>query len=88
MARVDPVCKLRLLKEFRGAHSFENLRQQLSALPDFAEMELEKSGESGAFATVPARNQRQQDRLKALVKDSVAGWKLIEETSYSMPTTF
>jgi hypothetical protein len=31
------------------------------------------------FATVPARNQREREKLKALVNEKVDGWRVIEE---------
>ena len=92
MPSSDPRAKLLLLKDYKPGQGalpdLGELRSKLRALPGFDEVELEHNGRSTVFASVPARNQRECDRLKALVNDKVDGWRVIEESSYQVPTTF
>jgi hypothetical protein len=92
MSSSDPRAKLLLLKDYQPHEESEpdlgELHRKLSALPGFDQVELEPNGHSTVFASVPARNQRECDRLKALVNDRIDGWRVIEEHSYQVPTTF
>lgn len=92
MPSSDPHARLLLLKDYEPGEGPEpdlgELKRKLRALPGFDEVELEPNGRSTVFASVPARNQRECDRLKALVNDRIDGWRVIEEQSYQLPTTF
>lgn len=66
----------------------DGLRMQLLSLPGFDEVTLTPNGRSTVLASVPARNQRELDRLKTLVNERVDGWRVIEEQTYSLPKTF
>lgn len=92
MSRSSPRVKFLLLNDFRtptgSEEQLDDLRHQLKALPDFEQVELSPSGRSAVVALVPARNQRQCDRLKALVNEKVSGWRVIDEQDYELPATF
>ncbi|MER8640183.1 hypothetical protein [Mesorhizobium sp. M1365] len=64
---------------------YQGLREQLATLPGFDNVELTPAGRSGVFATVPARNELDRERLKELVNEKVQGWRVIEEQSYNLP---
>ena len=89
-----PSTRLLLIEDFDGARGgaiepdLEGLREQLVKLPGFDLVELTPYGRQSVFAAVPARNQRERDRLKAMVLERVKGWKLSEEQSYGLPKTF
>jgi hypothetical protein len=87
-----PKARLVLLKDYKPHAAVDekltDLRRQLQALPDFAEVELAPNGRSTVVASLPACDPRQRERLKALVNEKVAGWSVIEEASYSLPKTF
>jgi hypothetical protein len=65
-----------------------DLSRQLKALPDLEKVELEPNGQSTVVASVPARNKAQRDYLKGLMDQKLSGWRVIEEQSYKLPTTF
>ena len=92
MSSNDPRARLLLLRDYQPGQGSEpdldELHGKLRALPGFDGVELEPNGRSTVLASVPARNQRECDRLKALVNDHVDGWQVIEEQSYQVPTTF
>lgn len=82
---------LLLVEDFKPGSAqpdVDGLRQQLSSLPGFSEIELTANGRSTVSVSVPARNQRERDRLKALVNERVDGWRVIEEQRYGLPSTF
>ncbi len=88
-----PQAKLLLMKDFvkgdfGSEADVEGLRQQLSTLPGFDQVELVPNTPSTVFASVPARNDRERETLKSLVNDKVVGWRVIEEQSYGLPSTF
>jgi len=89
-----PNTRLLLIEDYDGARGvevesdLEGLREQLLKLPGFDLVELTQCGRQSVFAAVPARNQRERDRLKATVQERVKGWKLIEEQGYGLPRTF
>jgi hypothetical protein len=64
------------------------LREQLKDLAGFADVNVVPNGRSTAYVTIPARNQRELDRLKAVIDKQVDGWHLLEESTYSLPKTF
>ena len=91
MSDQGPHAKLVLLKEYsKGGRDpdLAELRRQLEKLPGFAAVKLTPNSRSTVVASVPALNQRQRQRLKDLVNEHVAGWSVIEEQSYGLPTTF
>lgn len=91
MSTSPPRARLLLLKDYQAgmpALDLPELRSRLQTLPGFDEVELEPNGRSSVFASVPVRNQRECDRLKALVNDRIDGWRVIEEQTYQLPTTF
>ncbi|MGO7265023.1 hypothetical protein [Rhizobium leguminosarum] len=91
MSGITPTTKLLLLDEHqqsRPQNDYTELRRQLSSLPGFESVELTPNGRSTVFATVPAKNQRERERLKTLVNEKIKGWRVIEEQSYSLPSAF
>ncbi|MER8929191.1 hypothetical protein [Mesorhizobium sp. M0767] len=84
-----PNTKLLLLQDYKPGRGitpdYQELREQLVSLPGFDNVELTPTGRSGVFATVPARNELDRERLKALVNEKVQGWRVIEEQSYDLP---
>lgn len=91
MPNTLPRTKMLLMEDFRrGATTpdVDDLRKKLSGLPGFSGVELTPNGLSTVAVSVPARNQRESDQLKALVNEQVEGWKVIEEQSYELPKTF
>lgn len=94
MIGTPPTTRLLLIEDFDGARGvpvepdLAGLREQLAKLPGFDLVELTPYGRQSVLAAVPARNQRERDRLKAMVLERVKGWKLIEEQSYGLPKTF
>lgn len=91
MSSTAPFATIRLLKDFhpRGADSSElsDLRAQLARVPDLSGVKLSPEGNSTVVATLPAANQRQKNRLKTLLSKSIHGWKVIEDSSYRLPTS-
>jgi hypothetical protein len=92
MSATDPMVKFLLLKDFHpksnAADHLDDLSRQLKSLPDLEKVELEPNGQSTVVASVPAANKRQRDYLKALIDKKLSGWRVIEEQSYKLPTTF
>lgn len=93
MSRNTPSTKLLLVEDSRGARSdaqpdYQGLQRQLNDVLGLGSVELTPYGKSTVYATVPARNQRDRERVKALLNEKVHGWKVIEEQSYSLPRTF
>lgn len=91
MSLLTPRARLLLLKDFKSSSSptmIDDLRRQLMALPDLAHVDLEQNSKFTVLASVPARNQKQLDRLKALVSEKIKGWQVIEEQDYNLPATF
>lgn len=88
----SPKVKLLFLKDFRppatGNSLVEDLQLQLEKLPEFKQTKLEAKGNSMVLAFVPALNNRQVERLKSIASDKLKGWRLIDEQSYKLPTTF
>ena len=84
--------RLLLMKEAHGAiepeHELADLLSQLCSLSDFHDIELQQNGRSTVLALVPAANKRQIDRMKSTAMSKLRGWKVIDEQSYSLPTTF
>lgn len=84
--------RLVLLKEswlpVNADDELSDLRHQLCLIPEFHDMELCRNGLSTVLVFVPAANKRQVDRLKAVANEKLHGWKIIDEQSYSLPTTF
>lgn len=84
--------KLLLLEDYKPGRSpapdFEDLRKQLTSLPGIDSVTLTPNGRSTVFATVPTFDQRDGERLKALVNEHLRGWRVIEEQSYGLPRTF
>ena len=87
-----PKVKLLFLKDFRppieGESPVEDLRLQLAKLPEFRQTKLQPRGNSMVLAFVPALNTRQVERLKLIAGDKLKGWRLVDEQSYNLPTTF
>ena len=65
-----------------------DLKYQLCLLPEFHDVELTQNGRSTVLAYVPAVNKRQIDHLKAVANSKLRGWKIIDEQSYGLPTTY
>jgi hypothetical protein len=89
MSSATPKARFHLLKDCDTADAdgdLDDLRRKLMALPDFAQVELAPDGKSTILALVPARNQMQINRLKALVNEKVTGWRVLEEQSYPPPS--
>jgi hypothetical protein len=84
--------RLLLMKEAHGAidpeHELSDLLTQLCSLSDFHDVELKQNGRSTVLALVPATNKRQIDRMKSVAMSKLRGWRVIDEQSYSLPTTF
>jgi len=87
-----PRARLLLLKDHEPgasiADDLDALAHDLEELLGSHDVELEAQGNSTVAASVPARNNRERERLKALVNDRLAGWRVIEEQGYRLPTTF
>lgn len=81
-----------LLREFRPSPptgvDLNDLRRQLDAVPDLQGVEIASGGRSTVVASVPARNHRQKERLKALLGERIQGWRVIDEQKYQLPATF
>lgn len=66
----------------------DGLLRTLRGLPGFADVTLTAKTPATVTASVPARNQSEVDRLKALVNEKVDGWHVLEENAYGLPKTF
>ncbi len=66
----------------------DELLRSLRNLPGFDDVTLTPKTRSTVTASVPARNMRERDRLKALVNERVDGWHVLEEQAYQLPRTF
>jgi hypothetical protein len=87
----DPRTSFVLLRDFHpaGPHDgIDDLRRQLSNVPEFSDVELLRQGASTMVVSLPARNQRQKERLRHLLDDRLFGWRVIEEQAYRLPATF
>ena len=86
-----PKAKMLLMEDYKAGVTqpdLNALREQLTGLPGFSDAELTPNGRSSVYVSVPARNQKECDQLKALINDKVDGWSVIEEQSYGLPKTF
>ncbi len=92
MELLEPRAKIRLLKDFQPLEglgvAMVDLKRQISEELALEGVELTQEGMSTVVASVPARNQRQKDRFKELLGKTIRGWKIIDEGSYRLPTTF
>lgn len=90
MARITPRTSLLLMNEpKRGAQpDVDGLLRMLRGLPGFADVTLTAETPATVTASVPARNQNDVNRLKALVNERVDGWHVLEESAYGLPKTF
>jgi hypothetical protein len=86
-----PNAKMLVIEDYKPGLTkpdVDGLREKLTELPDFAEAELTPKGRSSVYVSVPARNENERDRLKALINEKIDGWSVIEEQSYGLPKTF
>ena len=92
MSDPDHRANLVLLRDFKPSakpeEQLQDLRRQLEALPDFAQVQLQPNSNSTVIASVPSRNQNDTERLKALVDEKVSGWRIIDGGGYRLPNTF
>jgi hypothetical protein len=66
----------------------QDLRQQLRSMREFEGVEPIQNGRSTALLYLSATNKRHMEQLKATANQQLRGWKVIEEQSYGLPTTF
>lgn len=92
MITTEPLASFRLLKDFHPGEELSpqlsDLRAQLAAVPDLSGVTLSPEGTSTVVATLPATNQRQKNKLRSLLTQSLRGWKVIDDASYQLPATF
>lgn len=91
MSTDDPRTNFVLLRDFHAAASrdgIDDLRRQLSDVPEFSDVRLIGQSASTIVVSLPAKNQRQKERLRHLLDDRLVGWQVIEEQAYRLPTTF
>jgi hypothetical protein len=84
--------RLLLLEDFKpgGAREpdIEDLRRQLTSISGVDRVTLTPNGRSTVLANVPAATRPNRARLKALLNERLHGWRVIEEQSYGLPSTF
>lgn len=66
----------------------DELRLRLEQITGASSVEVAAQGVSTAVATLPARNARERDRLKALLSQHLDGWRVVETQQYNLPRTF
>lgn len=85
----EPSGKVMLLSDLavggKGAPDLDDLRRQLDEIMANATFEMNQLGEAAVELTVPARNTWELKKIKTLLGTEVAGWKVIEKQSYSLP---
>jgi hypothetical protein len=64
------------------------LRTRLEEITGVSAVEVTARGLSSAVAVLPAKNQRESDRLKDLLKQKLDGWTVVEAQQYRLPQTF
>lgn len=67
--------------------ALDELRARLEEITGLS-AEVTARGRSTAVAVLPAKNQRESDRLKDLLKQELDGWMVVEPSQYSLPQTF
>jgi hypothetical protein len=92
MSPILPRTNLLLVNDYKPAGKqpldIDELRRKLSSLLGLDDVTLTPYTPSTVTASVPARNQRERDRLKALVNEKLDGWHVLEEQTYGLPKTF
>lgn len=68
--------------------AMDELRVRVEEITGVSAVEVTARGESSVVAVLPARNQRESDRLKDLLRQQLDGWTVVEAQQYRLPQTF
>lgn len=66
----------------------EELRARLEEITGANTVEVISRGRSSAVAFLPAKSQRESERLKNLLRQKLDGWKVVEAQQFNLPRTF
>jgi hypothetical protein len=65
----------------------EELRARLEEITGASAVEVISRGRSSAVAILPAKSQRESERLKNLLRQQLDGWKVVEAQQFNLPRT-
>jgi len=71
-----------------AAGHITDLKRSIAHLSGTDDVEVEAESHTTVVASVPARNQREADRLRKLMSQKLKGWKLLTPQRYKVPRTF
>lgn len=66
----------------------DDLRSRLEEITGLSAIDVTPRGRSSAIVNLPARNRRESERMKDLLRHKLDGWKVVEAQQFNLPQTF